>query len=43
MQNKQEQNKSQIQHLIQQLHSEEDSSYKMKKKKTRDLAVLQQV
>ncbi|KAJ3321049.1 hypothetical protein HDV06_004607 [Boothiomyces sp. JEL0866] len=38
---KQEANKQQIQKLIQQLHSEEDSSYKMKKKKTRDLAELQ--
>jgi hypothetical protein len=39
---KQEQNKLKIQKCIQQLHSEEDSSYKLKKKKTRDLQVLQQ-
>ncbi|EGF82877.1 hypothetical protein BATDEDRAFT_86391 [Batrachochytrium dendrobatidis JAM81] len=34
-------NKSRIQGLINELHSEEDKSYKMKKKKQRDLAMLQ--
>lgn len=40
---KQQENTQKIEHLIQQLHSEEDTSYKMKKKKTRDLQHLHQV
>jgi len=39
---KQDQNKQQMDLYIKQLHQEEETSYKMKKKKTRDLSELQQ-